>query len=446
MKQERFERAVSAICLTVLFLFLLAIGVRTFTRQVLVKRLGITNALTGLVLYDLQYLNTTARETIPIDWEMLYPFSEEKKIIEDIGANTIIERYMDRIDRLENQVRTYVTEYLPGYIPLVKLAKKYENFIQWNYVVFSEYNGVVTMKDGYLTGLTERKDTQEAVDSTIGFANWCKERGTNFLFVQAPHKISKYEDADLSGIMDFSNQNADELLAALTAASVEVYDIRETIHEKGLPHHELFYRTDHHWRGETGLWAARHILEELRDRYDYDIDVSVLDEEWFTRVDYPGHLLGSQGEKATLARTTPDDFSLLYPKYPTKLHYKIPNLGLDINGDFSVLYDMSRVDEKVITGTYGTYIYGDQPIEKIQNQMADNNVRVLMIHDSFGDCTVPFLSMGIQTTDSMDVRHFTGSVRSFIEQTEPDVVVVLYNPDESFAIDPTTHTSPYDFR
>lgn len=444
MKQERFSRTVSTICLAVLFLFLLAIGVRTVTRQLVVKRLGITNALTGLILYDLQQLDTVP-SGISINWEDLYPFPRETATIEK-REPTLAESYINKVKNAEGSVEIYATDYLPEYARLVRVAKQYENMIHWNYTAFSEYNGVIAMKDGYLTNYHEQQDTREAANSTIDLANWCKEHGINFLFVQAPHKISKYEDTELSGIMDFSNQNADELLAALTAAGVDVYDIRETIYEEGLSHHELFYRTDHHWRGETGLWAARHILEELRDRYGFDIDASVLNEELFTRVNYPGQFLGSQGKKVTLARTTPDDFSLLYPTYETMLHYEVLSLDMKLDGDFSVLYNMSSISKNVTANAYGVYLYGNQPIEKIQNQLTGNDVRVLMIHDSFGDCTVPYLSMGVQTTDSMDVRQFTGSVRSFIEQTEPDVVVVLYNPGESFAIDPTTHTSPYDFR
>lgn len=129
--------------------------------------------------------------------------------------------------------------------------------------------------------------------------------------------------------------------------------------------------------------------------------------------------------------------------YISSCHYT--SLGLDREGDFSIIYNMGLINEKTGKASYAAYIYGDQPVEHIDNRLADNDLRVLMIHDSFGDCVVPFLAMGVRTVDSMDVRHFTGSVRYFIEQTEPDVVIVLYNPAVGFEIKPS-HTSEYDFR
>ena len=75
------------------------------------------------------------------------------------------------------------------------------------------------------------------------------------------------------------------------------------------------------------------------------------------------------------------------------------------------------------------YIYGDQPLERIENKMVDNGKHVLIIHDSFGNCVVPFLAMGIQYVDSLDLRHFNGSLHNYIEKEKPDMVIVLYNAD-----------------
>lgn len=115
--------------------------------------------------------------------------------------------------------------------------------------------------------------------------------------MQAPYKISKTQDKDISGVIDFSNQNADDLILQLRQANVDVYDFRDVIDTEGLNHHDLFYRTDHHWRAETGLWASRHILEYLNQYYNYDVDPDLLNENNFTSVLYPEWFLGSKGKK-----------------------------------------------------------------------------------------------------------------------------------------------------
>ena len=38
-------------------------------------------------------------------------------------------------------------------------------------------------------------------------AAYCRERGSEFLYVMAPYKICQYDDTDLSGVTDFSTDS-----------------------------------------------------------------------------------------------------------------------------------------------------------------------------------------------------------------------------------------------
>lgn len=431
MQKNRAERIVCILCLAVLLLFMLAIGLKAFTRLVLVRYLGMDNGFTRLVLFDNSAMQNDFDRRI--DWEALYPFPAGIKEFEDAGLPDL-QRLKAKVYSVEGKIETYATDHLYGYREMTELAREYEQLLQWNFTTYNEYNGVIEMEDGYLTGISGRlRDFTEHVDALAGLAAFCEGQGADFLYVQAPYKVCKYEDMGISGNVDFSNQNADELLKLLEKQEVNTYDIRESLHAEGLDHHAMFYRTDHHWKGETGLWAARHILQYLREAYGYDIDASVLDAERFTNVLYPEWFLGSQGKKVTLVAAEPEDFTLLYPDYKTKLHYAVPDLGIDAEGDFSVTYDMDCVDGIDYYGKnpYGAYTYGDRPLQSIENRNLENGVRLLMIGDSFDNCVFPFLSLGIQHVDSMDVRHFTGSVQSYVRETQPDIVLVVREPDSS---------------
>ena len=438
MKNDKADRVLCWLSLAVLLFFACSIGVRTVTRQILVKRLGMSNAFTDLVLFDAQNLNdaTDATDSITIDWEELYPFAENvgrrgTETQTSKEGNSKLGQYTERITSAEDKVEIYATDFLPGYQALTELAKGYEDLIQWNFVPYSEYNGIITMSDGYLTGIKPKSDTTEAASSAIALKQHCDALGIDFLYIQAPKKISKFDDTDISGVTDFSNQNADDFLASIQKAGANTLDLREVIREEGLVHHSLFFRTDHHWKPESGLWASRHILQTLRDACGYQVDPSVLDPNHFETVTYPDWFLGSQGKKVTLAQAAPEDFTLLYPTYRTQLHYEIQSKGIDADGDFSILYDMKQVEKLDYYGKnpYGAYIYADQPFERIYNPLASEERHILVIHDSFGNCVVPFLAMEIQHVDSMDLRHFTGSVQTFIEIEKPDLVMILYSPD-----------------
>ena len=75
-------------------------------------------------------------------------------------------------------------------------------------------------------------------------------------------------------------------------------------------HHGMFFATDHHWKPETGLWAARHILRFLRDDYGWPVEPENLSPEKFDYAVSHGRFLGALGKKITLSRARPDDFTV----------------------------------------------------------------------------------------------------------------------------------------
>ena len=47
---------------------------------------------------------------------------------------------------------------------------------------------------------------------------------------------------------------------------------------------------------------------------------------------------------------------------------------------------------------------------------------------------------------TLDVRHFTGSVKNYIAVHKPDVVIVMYTGSLSGSIDWSSHKDEFDFR
>jgi hypothetical protein len=329
----------------------------------------------------------------------------------------------------------------------VEASNVYEKIIGWNFASFGEYNGVVQLGDGFLTSFTAKKDVTENFTALKELDDFCRTRKINFAYVQAPHKISSQDK--ISGTADFSNQNADDLLFLLKESGVEFLDLRQKIREDNLNHRSLFYRTDHHWKTETGLYASKKILEFMNEKFGFESDTEKLDAENFTVKTWREWFLGSQGKKVTLARCTPDDFSLIFPKYETLFRYVLPSKKMDETGSYSVAYDMTQVEKKdyYARSPYHANNFGDRPLIQIENLLDAEKKRILIMHDSFGDCVISCLALAEKNVDSIDLRHFTGSVKNFIVQTSPDAVLVLYNPSQiEHKIDFSTHESPFDFR
>ena len=83
-----FRGKVMLCCLMVLVVFMSGIFLRLGTRQVLVKRLGMDNAFTQMVLFDRQVLQVKEgdkKKNVDINWAAKYPFSEQQAASYQLG-------------------------------------------------------------------------------------------------------------------------------------------------------------------------------------------------------------------------------------------------------------------------------------------------------------------------------------------------------------------------
>jgi hypothetical protein len=82
--------------------------------------------------------------------------------------------------------------------------------------------------------------------------------------------------------------------------------------ENGIDKYSLFYKTDHHWTTETGLWATNVIANQLKDNYGIDYDEQKLDIKNYVVEKHSGFFLGyRKTRRFSIFRKR--DFSLIYP-------------------------------------------------------------------------------------------------------------------------------------
>ncbi|MBQ2137297.1 MAG: hypothetical protein II430_05070, partial [Selenomonas sp.] len=118
-------------------------------------------------------------------------------------------------------------------------------------------------------------------------------------------------------------------------------------------------------------------------------------------------------------------------------------------GAFELVYDKKHVErcDYYNLNPYAMYGYGDMQVMDIENLLMPlTEKKVLIIKDSFCDTMAPLLSLGIRNLLTLDVRHFTGSVKAYIAKHKPDVVIVMYTGSLSGSIDWPSHKDKFDFR
>jgi hypothetical protein len=397
------KRLSAMFCVGLVVMFMITIFTRFFNQNVLIEKLHMDNRFTRAILFD----KLQQPDAVNIHWAQLYPFTNA-----NTGGTTTGERLNNRVAMIEKKINEYTAEGLAGYMWFTETAMHIEDMLDWEL-----HEVVVDMGGGYLVEPLGKEDITPSVRALVEFDQFLKDRDIDLLYVQCPNKISR--DDSLPGIANFFNQNADNRLSALSSYQVPWLDLRDAVHAESLDHHDLFFRTDHHWKPETGLWATGKLAEYLNTHNDFSIDLSLFNPERYRRDVYEDWFLGSYGRRLTLIRAAPEDISLLYPQFDTDVSMQIPSRALDIRGTFEIFYDYRHIEkiDYYKRSPYAAYLYGDNPVTTIHNNIAERKNKVLFIGDSFSLAFVPFFACSIENTELLNLVHFTGGVRSYIVQT-----------------------------
>lgn len=475
MKKEKLPALIMAvISVAVLALMMCDVGIRFITKNIIYDRMSIRSKV---VLWIVDGLIPMQEGTaVSIDWNELYP--RDAAVNENgqpdkaagqaegvdqrtdgsvggIGTAVAVWESFDRqirgtTQKLEDVITYYCTDGLRNQPRIAELAAMYENLTGWDLVMT---DGVLMVNEnGFLpTIYAERSNVQEIADSVAGLQELVVSEGGLFSYVQIPGNVCRYDEPPIGAFTDHANENADRLLFELEQRGVSCLDLRQALHASGINHREAFYRTDCHWKVPTAFWAAGVITDYLTQIGEIRFDASKYDAVQYRLVSYENNFLGGNGRALTLQKAEPEDFELYLPDYGTAFSMDIPSRQMELTGDFEevflfeaplISYDYYGEDP------YDSFRTRNYPLIRIHNQNAGNNQgkRMLIIRDSFSAPLIPYLAVDIEYVDCMYLKSFDGSVREYIRQTKPDIVLVAYYPPNIEDIDWSGASSTFDFR
>lgn len=409
------------------------------------------------------YGNTTAQSEISAPsasssadsvWVKEYPFDEDEKFDYDSKTENVPQtaqvqttvskkaEYLAYVNWFKNSVDYYTTKLLPGRMKYIEANALFSKTVGMKIIAGTD--SVVVMKNGYLTFESAPADTSEAVESVKWFSDEMKKRNIDFSYVQYPSKEDKNDEQLPDGVVDYSNKNADSLLAGLEKNGVNYLDMRTLLSQKDSDWYSDFFKTDHHWKPETGVWASGKIAEMLNGKFGYSLDTDIGNLENYNVDVYEKYCLGSQGKIATLTYADPEDISLVYPKKSTSFTVQYDNDAAKTGAFEDVMFNRNYLNKDYYNNSaYSTYINGNKTITRIKNNDCKNGKRILIIGGSYNKCVVPYLSQDFESTELLDRRYFDGSILNYIDKTKPDVVLVAYTP--TLISDASTHSSTFNF-
>lgn len=401
---------------------------RMVYKNVIYEKMGIHIEIVDRILADDEIVSEEkhAQQVVSIDWSKQYP-GKTREVSENKGTS-IVDKYENGIKNIKDKIIWYYEKGFPFYMDVIEIATDYENILGWN---VSEVGKPFILEDGYCIQVEEQAEVDACSEKLIEFNRWLEEKEVDLLYVQAPSKINSEMELPY-GFVNYSNANADELLGNLEQSNIHTLDLREKMRQRSVEWNNMFYKTDHHWKVDTALWAAGEISRELNSKYGYSVSEELFDLNNYKRTIYEDVFLGSYGRKVTMSKVKPEDYEVIVPDFSTNLHLYLPELGIDENGEFEELfidYDRLDVNNYYTADAYATYKTRREYMTQIHNANAENKgTRILFLRDSYANPLVPFVSLQYEKVDALALQMFSGSVRAYIEETKPDVVVVMYIP------------------
>lgn len=297
----------------------------------------------------------------------------------------------------------------------------------------SNNNKVDMLKNGMLINSNiVYTDTSNLSKSINKFGEHLSNNGVEFLYVQLPMKVDKDNSLILTGNVNFANQNSDELLAGLND-NIKYIDARDYITSTPEDVKQYFYRTDHHWNTYGAFKMYGVILDYLASEFpDKSFDLSYADISNWNSTVYNDWFLGSLGKRVGALYAGVDDLTVLTPKFETNMSMYVTNHKKFTLGSFEdTVINNGFLDKKDYFGEnpYCVYVGGDYPLVNHINNNATNDLKVLIIKDSFSLPLQSFLSTSVKELDVIDARYFNEcSIAEYVDVSKPDIVIMAINP------------------
>ncbi|MBR3819593.1 MAG: hypothetical protein IKJ41_10695 [Clostridia bacterium] len=284
-------------------------------------------------------------------------------------------------------------------------------------------NGHLTFKENYNSDLTGLKDY------LINLKSICDSYDSELLYI---NKISK-NTTNTELLPDYYphiySSNFNEIKPILENNGILVLDLEEIITTQNIDKYSLFYKTDHHWTPQAGLWVCENICSAINNMYAWNMDVDIFSIENYQTKNYPKSFLGSQGKRVGSLYGEIDDFDVVYPSFQTNLTVNIKDINFNKTGNFyeTMIHEKNNITpDKLLNqeGTaYAAYMQGNHSIVNIQNNNIFSGKTALIVMDSYGCVVAPYLALVFEKLDCIDIREYSDSLEDYIKSTSPDIVI-----------------------
>ena len=393
------------------------------------------NGVKGVSFTTLQYPKIKHNEqTVMVDtlWNSL---AETTTAIESAQSPPQKRTFFERVRLLINHLNCYTKEWAAFGMFYVEQFGLTQKIMQRKLI--ETHLGSVTLQDNkqlaFVDNVNEYGTEQWITNRDLSYRNEAIEEFHSFIeentksefyFVITPYKLSLGAECPYGLFENYSFR--EDFIRRLKECRFPILDMNESLPQEK---EKVFYNTDHHWRIEYAFLQMPMIANFL------SVSDSIYSLSNWTFVnsnkEFKGSLSVQIGDKYSNLK---DTLCYYIPKFPTHIHadYYDNNCITRRIGNFrqTVLFEeyLNSLEDSRYTNLYMICSLGTTVMQKIRNENACSDERILIFADSFGAPIISYLSVLFKSIDVIDLRVYQKrDIKKLLCQENYDKVLCIYN-------------------
>ncbi|MEE3333750.1 MAG: DHHW family protein [Ruminococcus sp.] len=170
----------------------------------------------------------------------------------------------------------------------------------------------------------------------------------------------------------------------------------------------IYFNSDHHWTGLGAFYAYKAFAKETKQT---PVKLAQLEDNTIE---------GFTGSLSKLTEYELAEDAVTYWDFPYEVTDEVTTEEGETETYDTCFYKNSQPGDS----TYGVFLYGDNPIEKITSESPKaKNKKIAIIHESYGNALVPYFTYNYKTIYSIDFRSWKGNLKSFCKENKIDEVL-----------------------
>ncbi|ENQ3110469.1 hypothetical protein CN504_24570 [Bacillus anthracis] len=271
-------------------------------------------------------------------------------------------------------------------------------------------------------------EIDQSMPAINDLSQFLKEQNVEFYFALPPSKTNALSFKLPSHIHTYAQENLNYFLKKLPA-DVKPIKLMEHL-KKNYTNEEIqdmYFKTDHHWNMDGAFLGYQHIMNTIGQQSSIYKGKEIKKEDYTRTCAQNKHLIGSFNNQ----------LYQLIDANGEKLCYYTPKDGFnftsvtakDAKGTIhQSLDEIYGIEKQKDTTSYAGYYTDDYPEIVIENNNAQNEVRALVLKDSFANAIVPHLAQSFKHTSILDLRHYhEKDVYQYMKDNNINMVLFVYS-------------------